>query len=71
MYKFTNGIVVFDKKTADSYIKAGYKLVEEKKKIEKEEKEKIEIEKEVIEDEENNTDGAFSKEYIRDHKKHR
>lgn len=27
MYKFTNGIVVFDEKTRDSYIKAGYKLV--------------------------------------------
>lgn len=28
MYKFTNGIVVFDEKTRDSYIKAGYRLVE-------------------------------------------
>lgn len=27
MYKFTNGIVVFDEKTRDSYLKAGYKLV--------------------------------------------
>lgn len=31
MYKFTNGIVVFDDKTRDSYIKAGYKLVEKEK----------------------------------------
>lgn len=31
MYKFTNGIVVFDDKTKDSYIKAGYKLVKDKK----------------------------------------
>ena len=31
MYKFTNGIVVFDEKTKDSYIKAGYKLVKDKK----------------------------------------
>lgn len=31
MYKFTNGIVVFDEKTRDSYIKAGYKLVKDKK----------------------------------------
>ena len=29
MYKFTNGIVVFDEKTRDDFIKAGYKLVEE------------------------------------------
>ena len=31
MYKFTNGIVVFDEKTRDSYLKAGYKLVKNKK----------------------------------------
>ena len=31
MYKFTNGIVVFDEKTRNSYIKAGYKLVKDKK----------------------------------------
>ena len=31
MYKFTNGIVVFDKETRDAYIKAGMHLVEEKK----------------------------------------
>lgn len=31
MYKFTNGIVVFDEKTRDSYLKAGYKLVKEEK----------------------------------------
>lgn len=31
MYKFTNGIVVFDEKTRDSYIKAGYRLVKEEK----------------------------------------
>lgn len=28
MYKFTNGIVVFDEKARDNYLKAGYKLVE-------------------------------------------
>ena len=28
MYKFTNGIVVFDKKTKDMYLNAGYKLAE-------------------------------------------
>lgn len=32
MYKFTNGIVVFDTETRDRYIKAGMSLVEEKEK---------------------------------------
>lgn len=27
MYKFTNGVVVFDEKTRDDFIKAGYRLV--------------------------------------------
>ena len=31
MYKFTNGIVVFDEKTRDSYVKAGMTLVKDKK----------------------------------------
>lgn len=31
MYKFTNGIVVYDEKTRDKYIKAGFKLVIENK----------------------------------------
>lgn len=31
MYKFTNGIVVFDEKTRDDFIKAGYRLIEEEK----------------------------------------
>ena len=30
MYRFTNGIVVFDEKTRDDFIKAGYKLVDDK-----------------------------------------
>lgn len=34
MYKFTNGIVVFDEKTRDDFIKAGYNLVKEEKKKE-------------------------------------
>lgn len=29
MYKFTNGIVVFDEKTRDEFIKAGYRLIKE------------------------------------------
>ena len=32
MYKFTNGIVVFDEKTRDEFIKAGYRLINEKTK---------------------------------------
>lgn len=34
MYKFTNGIVVFDEKTRDDFIKAGYRLVDIDKSIE-------------------------------------
>lgn len=34
MYKFTNGIVVFDEETRDNYIKAGMKLIEEEVKEE-------------------------------------
>ena len=48
MYKFTNGIVVFDEKTRDDFIKAGYRLIE---------KEKI---KEVkLEDENTSNDGTI------------
>ena len=47
MYKFTNGIVVFDEKTRDEFIKAGYKLVEEEKKEVK------------LEDEDPSNDGAI------------
>jgi hypothetical protein len=32
MYKFTNGVVVYDKETRDKYIKAGMILVEEEPK---------------------------------------
>ncbi len=34
MYKFTNGIIVFDEKTRDDFIKAGYKLGKDEKKKE-------------------------------------
>lgn len=37
MYKFTNGLVVFDEKTRDEYIKMGYRLVEVKKEVVNEE----------------------------------
>ena len=33
MYKFTNGIVVFDEKTRDNYIKAGMRLADSMKKF--------------------------------------
>lgn len=38
MYKFTNGVVVYDEVTRDKYVKAGLILVEEQPKA-KEEKE--------------------------------
>lgn len=31
MYEFTNGIVVFDEKSKEAYLKSGYKLVEKEK----------------------------------------
>lgn len=33
MYKFTNGLIVYDKKTRDKFIESGYKLIEKKKHI--------------------------------------
>ena len=38
MYKFTNGIVVFDKKMRDNFLKAGYSLKKEEKQALKEDK---------------------------------
>ena len=48
MYKFTNGVVVFDEKTRDDFIKAGYKLVEEEK-----------IKEVKLEDENHSNDGII------------
>ena len=48
MYKFTNGIVVFDEKTRDSYLKSGYKLVKEEK-----------IKEVKLEDENTSNDGTI------------
>lgn len=48
MYKFTNGIVVFDEKTRDDFIKTGYKLVEEEK-----------IKEVKLEDEDPSNDGTI------------
>lgn len=50
MYKFTNGVVVFDEKTRDDFIKAGYRLVKE---------EKTEEPKEANLDENNSNNGAI------------
>ena len=36
MYKFTNGLVVFDKETRDQFIKAGYTLIETKQEVKEE-----------------------------------
>lgn len=51
MYKFTNGIVVYDEATKNRFEKAGYKLIPEKIKKEK--------------DEESNNDEYINKEYSR------
>lgn len=48
MYKFTNGIVVFDEKTRDEFIKAGCKLVKEEK-----------IKEVKLEDENTSNDGTI------------
>ena len=50
MYKFTNGIVIFDEKTRDDFIKAGYRLVEEEK-----------IEEVKLEDENTSNNGVIEK----------
>lgn len=57
MYKFTNGIVVFDEKTRDDFIKAGYKLVEEEK-----------IEEDKSKDENTSNDGTIEEKFRRSKK---
>jgi hypothetical protein len=47
MYKFTNGVVVFTEEDKNNYVKAGYVLVEDDKK----------------DDKDDNTNGIISKEY--------
>lgn len=70
MYKFTNGIVVFDEKTRDAYVKAGYKLVNNKvdKKVDNK------IEKQLVDnneenDENSSNDGTIEEKHTRDNKK--
>ncbi len=43
MYKFTNGIVVYDERTRDNLIKAGYKLVKNENKKEQPVEENVEV----------------------------
>ena len=45
MYKFTNGIVVYDEETKNAYIKAGMHLVKEKKVEDKKETDVLDDEK--------------------------
>lgn len=52
MYKFTNGIVVFDEKKRDEFIKTGYKLVEEEK-----------IEEDKSKDENTSNNGIIEKKF--------
>lgn len=51
MYKFTNGVVVYDKETRDKYIKSGMILVEKKPKKEPEKKEEIKVVQENLQSE--------------------
>lgn len=55
MYEFTNGIVVFDEKTRDRYIEAGYRLVTS---IKNNKNCVIKINDKVIEDENASNDGT-------------
>lgn len=58
MYKFTNGMVAYDKELKENLLKAGYKLISEKQSI-----------NEVI-DEHDNTNGCdISQEHSRNDKK--
>ncbi|MBQ7030828.1 MAG: hypothetical protein IJN13_00455 [Bacilli bacterium] len=51
MYKFTNGLIVFDKKTADDFVKAGYKLLSKQNAVKVEEKNENSIEYKSITEE--------------------
>ena len=65
MYKFTNGIVSFDEKTRDNYLKAGYEhidLSEEQKEI---------LTKSMVEvlNENSSNNGIIEEEYTRSNTK--
>ena len=57
MYKFTNGMVVFDEKTKNEYINAGFKLVVDKSDS-----------KEEIDGNKANNDRTIKEEYSRSNK---
>ena len=76
MYKFTNGIVVFDEKTRDAYIKSGMRLEKPKLKItEKVDASVSEIEsnsdyiKEEVTDENCSNDEIIKEKFRRSNKK--
>ena len=61
MYKFTNGIVVYDIETRDKYIKAGLTLVKEEPVVKEEKEEKQVDKKEVYSDPKRNEFGKPKK----------
>ena len=74
MYKFTNGLVVFDEKTRDNYIKTGYRLVEVDSSTEKiylSAEQKEALTKTMIEaiNENNSNDGIIEEKYTRNNSK--
>lgn len=60
MYKFTNGLVVFDEKTKNAYLEAGYKLVEKQMTIDDVNK---------VKDEEDTSNATVRKEHTGNNKK--
>lgn len=74
MYKFTNGIVSFDEKTRDNYLKAGYKLVEIDSSVEhidlsKEQKEILTKSMVEVLNENSSNNGIIEEEYTRSNTK--
>jgi uncharacterized protein (DUF1015 family) len=74
MYKFTNGLVVFDEKTRDNYIKTGYRLVEVDSSTEQiylSAEQKEALTKTMIEaiNENNSNDGIIEEKYTRNNSK--
>ena len=60
MYKFTNGLVVFDEKTKNACLEAGYKLVEKQMTIDDVNK---------VKDEEDTSNATVGKEHTGNNKK--
>lgn len=68
MYKFTNGIVVFDEKTKNDYLRAGFRLIEDSKKDNEPIEGQISVDEAIKEIEEENGDKSFAKESKRSSK---